>query len=131
MLGPYTSHGLGENPGRRVVFTDGHRVLEVGGERAVFRHHGPLVVKGPNLGPPDIHHRLDRDRHTRDEPGTPLRLPVVGHLRVFVNPGPDAVSPDPPPHRLPGPPRHFLPVLPVFPDVIARAARGPAARAPL
>src|SRR5207302_1866371 len=50
-----------EHPRRPAVLQNAHRVLEVGGERAVFGDHRPLVVEGADVGAAQVHHRLDGD----------------------------------------------------------------------
>src|SRR3989454_765837 len=97
-----------ENPGGASVLDDGHGVLKVGRQRAILGDHRPLVVEGADAGPPNVYHRLDRDRHAGDEPWPPLRLAIVRDLGLLVE-----ARADPVPHEFPhdGVPcsfRHFL-----------------------
>src|SRR3989442_15719840 len=97
-----------QNPWRTTVLNDGHRMLEVGRQRAVLGDHGPLVVECPDPGPPNIDHRLDRDGHPGDEPGPPLRLAVVRGLGLPGKARADAVPHELPDNRVP---RSFRPPL--------------------
>src|SRR4051812_42654353 len=80
----------GEDP--RAVLGHRDRVLPVGRPGVVLGHHGPLVVELDRLVGAEGQHRLDRDRHARDQPGALAGLAVVGQERFHVHLGADAVA---------------------------------------
>ena len=88
------------------------------------RHHGPLVAQRPGGGIPHRDHRLDRQGHALEQAWTAPRGPVVGHLRLLVEAGADAV-----PHQLAHHPesralRHLLHRVADIPDVVPHPGLG-------
>src|SRR4051812_6938792 len=80
----------GEDAG--AVLRDGDGELEVGGQRAVGRIDGPVVIAEADVGAARVDHRLDGEHHARLEQGAAPRLAVVGDLRVLVHVAADAVA---------------------------------------
>ena len=82
-------------PGRedpRAVGRDGHRELEVGGQRAVLRVDRPAVVAHPDHVAARVHHRLDREHHPLLELRARVDRPEVRDLRILVHVAPDPVA---------------------------------------
>ena len=69
----------------------GHRVLDVRGDRAVPGDHGPAVVELDRPRRAHRDHRLDGQRHARHQPRALAGPAVVEHVRVLVHLGADAV----------------------------------------
>src|SRR5579885_1881466 len=69
----------------RAVGGDGHRVLEVGGERPVGGGDRPLVLVDVDVRLARGDHRLDRDRHPLLELRPRVRGDEVRHLGVLVH----------------------------------------------
>src|SRR5581483_5205741 len=86
----------GRGPRRQdLVAVSGHqdRVLELGAQAAVRRTYGPLVARVDlDLPAAGVHHRLDRERHSRAQALAAPAGPVVLHLRGVVELAPDAVT---------------------------------------
>src|SRR5205823_12362376 len=74
----------GEHTRRPAVLENGDRMLEVGGERAIFGDHRPFVVERADIGAAHVHHRFDGDRHPRDEAWSAPGLAVVRNLGILV-----------------------------------------------
>src|SRR5437667_454226 len=108
MLRPYPSVGSRQDPRRAALVENGHRVLEVGGQRPILGDHGPLVVQGADVRATDVHHGLDGERHAGHESGATFRLTVVRHLRVLVERRSDTVSDQLPHHGVARSLRHLL-----------------------
>src|SRR5947209_20548590 len=85
---PPLKRGQHPRPGIR----DRHRVLEMRRARSVHRHDRPLIGERLRAGAAGIYHRLDRDRESGDELLTTLGFAVVGHLRLLVELGTDAMA---------------------------------------
>src|SRR4051794_27345746 len=76
----------------RAVRRDGHRELEVGGQRAVLRVDRPVVLGHPDGVPAGGDHRLDREDHALLEKDPRVGPPVVRDLGVLVHRAADAVA---------------------------------------
>jgi len=63
----------------------------MGGGLAVGGHDGPAVGELPDLRAPEVHHRLDRDRHAGFQLGLDLAA-VVGDVRLLVQRAADPVT---------------------------------------
>src|SRR3954453_5521810 len=77
-------------PGRedaRAVRRDGHRELEVGGQRAVLRVDRPVVLGDPDGVPAGGDHGLDREDHALLEDDAGVGPAVVRDLRGLVQTG--------------------------------------------
>ena len=66
---------------KRLAVCDGDAVLEVTGQAAVGCHDSPLVTENINSAVMRIYHRLNRNRHSRNESGTVTGFSLVRNLR--------------------------------------------------
>src|SRR5690606_29055751 len=71
---------------------DEHGVLPLGRERMILRDDRPAVGEELHFAPPRVDHRLDRDRHARNELLARAGTPVVQYLRILVKDAADAVA---------------------------------------
>src|SRR6266702_1432587 len=126
--GNVQSIGGRKHPRRATLVENGHRVLEVGGQRPILGDHGPLVVQGADVRAADVHHGLDGEGHAGHEPGAALRLAVVRHLRVLVERRSDTVSDQLPHHRVARYLRHPLHCVTDVAHVVAGPSLGDASR---
>src|SRR5260221_10081006 len=81
---------------------DQHRVLELGRERAIFGHRGPIVVLHHDLEVADVDHRLDSEGHAWLEavfpsPNAPIVFPLALLGILGRAPGPPKTPPPPNP----------------------------------
>src|SRR5689334_21311292 len=66
------------------VFSDRDRMLEMGGQAAVFGNRGPPVVFDFNFVTAGIDHRFDGQNHSLFQAQTAIRLAVIRHRRFLV-----------------------------------------------
>src|SRR5271165_2246488 len=66
-------------------------MLEVSAAAAVHRDRGPFVVEHSGLGSSRIHHGLNRQHHAFAQTRATPAGAEIGHLRLFVQLGSDAV----------------------------------------
>src|SRR3954468_6109842 len=99
-----TLHGSSAGHGKHLRPILGHRdgVLEVGGEAAVGRLHGPAVVQQDGAGPAHVDHGLDGEHVADLELDPAARRAVVGNLGFLVHGRADPVADVLPNHRVPG-----------------------------
>src|SRR4051794_31631864 len=67
-------------------------MLEVRGERPVPRDHGPTVLELEGFVASDVEHRFDRERHSRPQENSPVRVSMVGDVRLFPHVSADAMT---------------------------------------
>src|ERR687887_1674828 len=76
----------------RALRRDGDGVLEMGRARAVPGHDRPAVLQHLGVGAALVEHRLDSQRQADVQPDSPPGATVIGHLRLLVHGGADAVA---------------------------------------
>ena len=59
---------------------------------AITGDRRPVIVEQLHIGPAHAHHRLDGQHHAFPQPDALAGAAVIGHLRIFVHAGADAVS---------------------------------------
>src|SRR5260370_9880487 len=80
----------------RPIFRDRDAMLEMGAETTIRRYGGPFVAQHPGFRLAEINHRFDGQHHACAQPGAVAPIPEIRYLRLFVQPGSDAM-----PHKLP------------------------------
>lgn len=73
-------------------FCDTNRMLELRRQGFVAGHRGPLIGKNLGLGAPEIHHRLDREKHARLQPRARARTAIVQDVGWRVKHAPQAMA---------------------------------------
>ena len=76
----------------RAFFCHRHAVLKMRAAASVGGYCRPLVVQYAGAGLAKIYHRFNCENHAFPQPGALPAGSEVGHLRLFVEPGSDAVS---------------------------------------
>src|ERR1035441_481856 len=69
-----------------------HRVLKMSAHASIHSDRRPAVGQHMNFRLAGIHHGLDGNHHSLAQLHAVLRLAIVGHLRIFVHAGADAVA---------------------------------------